>query len=139
MMQIHAYLTFNGQCKDAMNFYRDCLGGELTVMTAGESPMAQECLPEDKNKVMHSSLVKDGLMLMASDMTMAEGIIGNNISLSLTCTTEDELKTSFSNISAGGKVLQPLQAFFAGTIGNVTDKFGINWVFYHEKQLQPVA
>lgn len=139
MMQIHAYLTFNGQCSDAMNFYRDCLGGELTIMTAGESPMAPECLPEDKNKVMHSSLVKDGLMLMASDMAMAEVVIGNNISLSLTCTTEDELKTSFSNISAGGKVLQPLQDFFAGTIGNITDKFGINWVFYHEKQLHLVA
>jgi PhnB protein len=139
MLQLNPYLTFNGQCREAMTFYRDSLGGELTLLTVGESPMSDQCAPESKDQIMHSSLVNGSFMLMATDMSMTEGIIGNNVSLSLTCSTEEELKTAFSNIAAGGTVNQPLSEFFAGTIGNVTDKFGIIWTFYMEKKLSAVT
>jgi PhnB protein len=39
MTTINAYLTFNGNCRQAMTFYRECLGGELTLQAVKGSPM----------------------------------------------------------------------------------------------------
>jgi PhnB protein len=71
MTNISVYLTFDGNCKEAMNFYKEAMGAELTMQTVGESPMADKMPAEKHDKIMHSSLLKDGtLLLMASDMMM---------------------------------------------------------------------
>ncbi len=135
MTQINAYLAFDGNCKEAMTFYKECLGGELFLQTVGESPAAGEMPKETHNKVMHAGLSNGGILLMASDMMKGEKyVIGNAVSLSLNCDTEEEIKRFFSKLSAGGKVTQPLEAAFWGaTFGMLTDKFGMNWMLNYEK------
>jgi PhnB protein len=138
MIQLNPYLTFYGHCREAMNFYKDIMGGELTIQTVGETPMKDQFPVEMHDQVMHSMLKTEGITLMASDVSMGEGIIGNNITLSLTFSNEEELKTTFAKLSEGGKINHPVQPFFAGTMGDAADKYGINWMFYFEKQLTSV-
>ncbi|BAU54344.1 VOC family protein [Mucilaginibacter gotjawali] len=135
MTQINAYVGFNGDCRRAMEFYRDCIGGELTFQTVAESPIANQCAPSMKDSILHSSLTKDALLLMATDMTGPDGFIkGNNIALSLNCSSEDEINTFYSKLSAGGKILEPLKDSFWGSLfGCFTDKFGIMWMLNYDK------
>jgi PhnB protein len=133
-MQINPYLTFNGNCSEAMTFYKNCLGGDLILQVVKDSPMANEWPADVQDHILHASLTNQSLVLLGSDMgSSAKMIKGNAISLSLHCTTEEELKTSFLQLSEGGKVTRPLHEFFGGTIGTLTDKFGMDWIFYHNK------
>lgn len=134
MTHINAYLNFNGQTREAMTFYQQCLGGELIIQKISESPMAAK-LPSDMGaKILHSSLTRGDLVLMASDM-MGNGIVrGNSISLCVNCTTDEEINSFFNNLSAGGKIVEPLhQSFWGATFGSLTDKFGVTWIFNYSK------
>jgi PhnB protein len=73
-------------------------------------------------------------MLMASDMIGPDGLNqGNNISLSLNCSSEEEIHSFFSKLSEGGKIIEPLKPQFWGAIfGCLEDKFGIRWMFNYE-------
>jgi len=134
MTQISAYLHFNGNCREAMTFYQGCLGGKLALQTVGESPMAARMPAEAQKQILHAALTSGGITLMASDMIGQEGVTkGNNISLSLVCSSREEIESLFSKLSAGGKVSHPLKEEFFGTHGNLTDKYGINWMFTYEK------
>lgn len=135
MTAINAYVGFNGACREAMNFYKNCMGGELIIQTIGESPMAANFPAEMKDKVLHSSLTKDALLLMGSDMNSpGEFIKGNNVALSLSCSSKEEINTYFSKLADGGKVMDPLKDQFWGAIfGAVKDKYGINWMLNYDK------
>ena len=129
MKQINAYLHFDGNCREAMTFYKECLGGELTLNTVGESPMAAQ-MSDMKDMIMHSVLTKDGLVLMASDMMGPEGVTkGNTVSLCVIGANAEELTPIFSKLSEGGTVTHELKTEFFGTYGDLTDKFGIDWMF----------
>jgi len=134
MAQINAYLNFNGNTREAMNFYKDCLGGELTLQTIEGSPFEAQCPAAIKHQIMHSALNKEGLILMASDMIAPDGLHpGNNVSLSLNCLSEDEINTYYSSLSVGGKIIEPLKPQFWGAIfGCLTDKFGIRWMLNYD-------
>ncbi len=139
MTQINAYLTFGGNCREAMTFYKECLGGDLTMQAVGETPAASEMPPEAKDSIMHATLQKDSLVLMASDkMSPMELKQGNTITLSLNCSSEEEIKTFFSNLSSDGQVTMPLaDQFWGATFGMLTDKFGMNWMLnYHKNPKQ---
>ena len=141
MAQINAYLNFNGNCREAMTFYKDCLGGELTIQTVEGSPVEAQCPFSMRNQILHASLLKDSLVLMASDMVGPDGFIkGNTISLSLNCRSEIEINTFFSKLSAGGQITHPLEKeFWGATFGVLTDKYGIRWMLnYDKKQSQQV-
>lgn len=127
--QINPYLVFPGNCRAAMSFYHYCLGGKLTLMTVEESPVAGQWPAEVQKDILHASLVKGNLVLLGSDMAGAAGTVrGNTISLALNCGTEEEIETYFNRLAEGGKVSHPLHKFFDGTIGALTDRFGMNWV-----------
>ena len=135
MTQINAYLTFNGNWREAMTFYKECLGGELTIQTVGDSPMANQMPPEAKQKILHASLIKDGLVLMASEMTREKPVNGNTITLCMNCSSEEEIKTFFSNLSWGGKIIEPLaDQFWGATYGELTDKFEMRWMLNYNKK-----
>ncbi len=91
-----------------------------------------------KNQILHASLIKDGLILLGSDMTGPDGFAkGNNIALSVNCSTEDEINTFFRKLSEGGKIIDPLKLQFWGAMfGILTDKFGIRWMFIYDKDQQ---
>ena len=129
MARLVSYLTFDGNCAEAMTFYKTCFGGELELNKVGEGPMAGKMPPEVKDQIMHSRLSSGKIELMASDM-MGHGELakGNNITLCLICESEQELKELFDKLSSGGKVTQPVAKEFFGWYGGFADKFGINWM-----------
>jgi PhnB protein len=134
MTQINAYLRFNGNCAEAMTFYKECLGGVVKLMTVGESPMASQMPAAQHKNIMHATLVNKGIMLMGSDMTGPDGVMhGNAISLTVVCSSKTEIETFFAKLSAGGKVMHALKEEFFGTHGDLTDKFGLSWMFNYEK------
>jgi len=129
MTQLNAYLHFNGNCAEVMKFYKDCLGGELSMQTVGESPMAAQMPPQAQKQILHSMLRTDGMVLMASDMFEGKPEKGHMMSLCLSSDNIDELKTWFAKLSEGGKVGHELKVEFFGTFGDLTDKFGMDWMF----------
>jgi PhnB protein len=133
MPLLNPYLHFDGTCREAMEFYRSSLGGELQPTTIGESPMAAR-MPANQHKlVLHASLKSGPVTIMASDMLGPDGIRkGNTVSLSLVCGSRKEIETLFTKLSAGGKVGHPLTEEFFGTHGNLTDRFGIDWMLTFE-------
>lgn len=135
MTNIVSYLTFNGNCREAMNFYKDCLGGELYLQTIGESPMADKMPPKMADSILHSTLTHGGMILMGTDCVREGGLKkGNSISLCLNCSSEEEIKTFYTKLSAGGSANHPLEDTFWGAIfGDLTDKFGNNWVLNFTK------
>jgi PhnB protein len=129
MVQINAYLNFTGNCLEAMKFYKDSIGGELFFQTVEESPMAAQWPDSFRKHILHASLTRENLTLLASDMATTTGIThGNTISLALVCDNEVEIETIFERLSAGGKIIHPLHKFFDGMIGSLTDKYGMNWI-----------
>lgn len=130
MKQLNPYLLFEGNCKEAMEFYKENLGVELILQTVGESPMAAQ-MPDAKDKVMHAELKNDGqTLLYASDMMDAgKSNPGNTVELCLNCSSEEEILSLFAKMSAGGKVVHPLKKEFWGdTFGQFVDKFGVRWM-----------
>ena len=134
MTQINAYLNFDGHTREAMTFYKACLGGELVMQKIGESPMAAQMPSEMSAKILHSSLTNNGIILMASDCMGNKTVTGNNIALCINCSSEEEINSFFNNLAAGGKINEPLQqSFWGATFGSLTDKFGIHWMFNYTK------
>ena len=135
MTQINSYLTFGGNCREAMTFYKNCLGGELELQTIGESPLADKMPPQMKDSILHATLTKGALVLMASDMVGEKGLIkGNAVSLMLNCSSEDEIRTFYKKLSTGGQATHPLEDSFWGALfGDLTDKYGNQWLLHFDK------
>ena len=134
-MQINSYLTFNGNCREAMTFYCNCLDGELDLQTIGESPMADKLPPQMKQRILHATLSKGEMVIMASDMVGEKGLIkGNSVSLMLNCSSEVEIKTLYAQLSAGGEATHPLEDTFWGALfGDLIDKFGNHWLLHFDR------
>ncbi|MEO7394350.1 MAG: VOC family protein [Chitinophagaceae bacterium] len=138
MTQINSYLTFSGNCREAMNFYKKCFGGELSVQTIGESPLSNKMPANMKESILHATLTKGGLQLMGSDMVGDKGLVkGNSVSLMLNCSSEDEIKTSYANLVNGGVANHPIENSFWGALfGDLTDKFGNHWLLHFDKNAE---
>ena len=141
MIKLSPYLRFNGSCREAMTFYKDCLGGELNLQSVEGSGAEKNMPPEAKHLIMHSTLVKDGFTLMGSDMGEPEGFNnGNTIAITMDFTTEEEIKTCFAKLSSGAAILDALHAeFWGGTFGRLRDKYGVEWLFNYEKKVEAVG
>lgn len=135
MTQINSYLTFNGNCREAMNFYRECLGGDLTLQTVGESPMASQLPGQMKECILHSTLTHNSLLLMGSDMCPEEGLQkGNAVSLMLNCSSEEEIRGLYEKLVEGGEATHPLENTFWGALfGDLTDRFGNHWLLHFDQ------
>ncbi len=137
--ELNPYLRFGGNCRQAMTFYKDVFGGELTMQTVGESPVAKTMPAATHKDIMHATLKKGGVVLLGSDMVGEEGVKkGNAIVLALECSSEEEIKSLFAKLSSGGEVTYPLKTeFWGGTFGQLTDKFGVDWMLNFDKNAQP--
>jgi PhnB protein len=136
MAKINSYLTFNGNCREAMTYYQKCLGGELTLQTIGESPLSEKMPQQMKDCILHATLSKDELVLLGTDMVPASGLIkGNAVSLSLDCKNENEIRVIFQKLLEGGRSEHPLEDTFWGAVfGGLTDKFGIHWLLHYKRK-----
>jgi PhnB protein len=118
-----------------MNFYKKCLGGKLTIQTIGASPLADTMPARMKKCILHSTLKKGSMVIMATDMVADKGLIkGNSVSLLLNCGSEKEIRTYYKNLSAGGEATHPLhESFWGALFGDLTDKYGNNWLLHFDK------
>ena len=126
--RLNPYINFDGNTREAMEFYRDVLGGELTISTFGEFGNPD---PAVADKTMHAQLETDrGFTLMASDGPPgAEMTVGDNITLSLSGDDADELHGYWTKLSESGKVTMPLEKQSWGDeFGMCVDQFGIAWM-----------
>lgn len=138
MAKLITFIRFNDDtCKEAMNFYQKCLGGELEFMTAKGTPMEKE-MPADKlDLIIHSTLKKDDWTLIGSDMMQDKAVVGDNVGICLDCESEEEIKTIFAKLSEGGTVFMPLEdAFWGAIFGVVTDKYGTEWMLNYSKKTE---
>ena len=131
---LHPYLNFNGHCREAMTFYQQCLGGNLTLQKVSESPMAAQLPPGMESNILHSVLVNEQIVLMGSDMIGTALKTGNSIGLCLQCSSEEEMNALFKKLANDGVVKMELhQTFWGATYGELIDKYGINWMFNYTR------
>jgi len=132
MTQAIAYLSFDGNCADAMHFYERALGAKLEVLMSGaESPIAAQMPKEFAHRILHARLVlPGGGMLYAGDAPAHvpyEGIKG--VAIAVDYPSVDKAETVFAVLAAGGQVTMPMQsAFWAKRWGMLVDKFGTPWI-----------
>jgi len=132
-MKLNPYLIFAGNAEEALNFYKEALNGEITMLSRySDSPMPTD--EDQKNKLMHSRLVFDGNLVMISDgMKGDQALTSGNVQLSVEVESIERINEVFEKMSEGGKVSLPLQDMFWGArFGMLQDKFGVNWMFNHE-------
>lgn len=135
MTTVNIYLSFNGNCEEAFDFYKEAFGGEYRYIGRyGEMP-PQADIPvneNEKDKIMHITLpISKETLLMGNDNLEAFGTpltIGNNFSISVLSDTKEEADRLLNKLSKDGQVTMPMRETFWGSYyGNVTDRFGIKW------------
>ena len=141
MAIVNIYLTFNGNCEEAFNFYQSVFGGEFSYISKFSYVEDMENTPslsdEDKRRILHVALpISNETMLFGCDNIQANEkntSFGNNFSVIITPNSKEEADIFFNNLSAGGKVDMPMQTMFWGDyFGQFTDKFGINWMVCYD-------
>jgi PhnB protein len=126
--QLNPYLTFNGNTREAMEFYRSVFGGELTISTFGQMGADDPAL---KDKIMHAALsTPQGYLLMASDSGPGMPFNpGNTITVSLSGDPGEGLEEAWEKLADGGNVTMPFETQMWGDVfGQVVDKFGTPWM-----------
>jgi PhnB protein len=127
-LRLNPYLHFAGNAREAMEFYRSVLGGQLEVMTFGDMGGGGGEYPDDG--VMHAFLrTGHGVELMASDGHDPDAGGPDRVSLSLSGDDAATLTRWFEALAEGGTVDVPLaRQVWGDTFGQVTDRFGIRWL-----------
>jgi len=133
MEQITPYLNFNGNAKEALDFYAKALNGEIVQSsTFGEANMAQD--ETMKDKILHAVFRSGDLTFMVSDCPPGVSVSsGDQVSLSLNFLDVESIEKTFAALADGGHITMPLQDTFRGArFGMTKDKFGIHWMFNHD-------
>jgi PhnB protein len=128
--EVLTYLNFDGNCREAMEFYKKCLGAELYVIPSSEAP--GDLPKEVKDRIIHATLTKgSSALLMASDtMPGVPFQRGSNYSVIIQCESLQEIEKLFTALVEKGKVTMALQdTFWGARFGTLTDQFGIHWMF----------
>jgi PhnB protein len=126
--RLNPYISFDGNAREAMEFYKDVFGGTLSISTFGE--FGQPDAPF-ADKIMHAQLeTSSGFTLMAADTPPGmEYNPGDNVAVSLSGDDEDELRGYWDKLSPGGTVTVPLEKQMWGDVfGMCADRFGIGWL-----------
>lgn len=131
--QIEPYLFFNGNCEEAVEFYRKALGAKVEMTMrfkdSPEPPPPGTVPPGYENKIMHTSFWVGETMVMASDGCGDEASGFKGFSLALTVPTEAEADRAFAALAEGGKVTMPLgKTFWSPRFGMLEDRFGVGWM-----------
>ena len=144
MATVNIYLTFNGNCEEAFNFYQSVFGGKIPYMGRfKDMPPGEDSKlnPGEENRIMHVSLpISKETMLMGSDTGgdwASSYSQGNNFTISITADSKQEADKLFKGLSAGGKVtMPPGKTFWSEYFGMLTDKFGISWMVSFDERKQ---
>jgi PhnB protein len=120
-MQINSYLTFNGNCEEALQFYEKALGARILSLFRHEK--------EWVGKIVHARIQMGDSIVMASDIEPARYNRPVGITMNIGVTDLTEAERLFGNLAEGGFVMMPLaETFWALRFGMLTDRFGIPWM-----------
>jgi PhnB protein len=138
MNKLSPYLMFNGNCEEAINFYKECFDGDIGYMGRYRDS-SMDVAEDQKNKIMHVEFKFWAGSLMASDVAKGAEYTkeaqSSNIHLSLGFENLDDMKKTFATLSAGGQItLELKEQFWDSIFGMVTDQFGIQWMLSCQKQ-----
>jgi PhnB protein len=127
---VQPYLFFDGRCDEALAFYGEALGAEVTaLMRFKESPDPAGCAPGSEEKVMHCNFTVCGTQLMASDGRCTGQPNFQGFALTIGLESAEEVERIFAALADGGQVQMPLtETFFAPRFGMVADRFGLCWM-----------
>ncbi len=140
MLHATPFLLFDGNCAEAMAFYQQCFGGELTLTKLGDTPMKVQFPEEKHNRIIYGNLKSAAIDFSATDW-MASPVLepkkGNTFSIYLTGETRDELKNVFDELAVGAdkdkRTFIELNEVPFGVYGQLTDKYGVSWIFRGDK------
>jgi len=133
-MSVNPYLNFQGNCREAVEFYAKVFGtAPPRVTTFGEAP-PNLAFPMDeatKSLIMHAEIDVMGTALMFSDVPPGMSlVVGNNLSVTIQTKDAQDIRRWFNGMKDGGKVMMDLAPQpWAKLYGFVTDKFGVGWQF----------
>jgi PhnB protein len=132
-MNLTTFLLFDGNCAEAMAFYQSCLGGELSIVRLGDTPMGDQAPPEQRQKVTYSCLKADDVEFSATDWlhpTRARRP-GNTVALYVQADDYRELRAVFDKLAVGADndLLDDLREMPFGTYGHLADRYGVHWFF----------
>ena len=132
-MLVQPYVFFDGRCEEALEFYRNVLGAEITMLMrfrdAPDRPPPGMLAPGADGKIMHASFRIGDAEVLASDGRCFGKPEFRGFSLSLTVASEAEAERAFAALAEGGEVQMPLgKTFFATRFGMVADRFGVPWM-----------
>jgi PhnB protein len=128
-MRISPHLCFNGQCRAAFTAYQRILGGTLTTMlTYGESPMAQQVDARWHDRIVHATLQFGDIELTGTDLLSTDNIKPQGFFVTLTVEDSERAHQIFSMLAERGTIGLPFQStFWSPGFGVVVDEFGMPW------------
>ena len=139
MLNVTPFLLFDGNCAEAMTFYQECLGGELTLTKLGDSPMKDQLPPEKHNRIINAHLKSGAIEISATDWMASpayEPKQGDTYAIFVLGGTYQELRAVFDKLAVGASKdrFQELHDLPIGTYGQFSDKYGVHWIFKGEKK-----
>jgi PhnB protein len=136
MIKLTPFLLFDGNCAEAMAFYRTCIGGELTLTKVGETPMKDQVPLKLHGRIIYARLQSGVIDLSATDWLHPTRVpkTGNTVGLYFSDGTYDEFRAIFDKLSLGAdtETLDDLRDLPIGSYGHLADKYGVHWFFRGE-------
>lgn len=134
MINLTPFLLFDGNCAEAMAFYKSCLDGELTLTKLVDTPMKDQVPPALHNRVVYAHLKRDTIEFSATDWLhqTRKPHQGNTVAMHITCGKYADLRKIFNKLAEGAPkdLLDDLQEMPFGTYGHLADKYGVHWFFH---------
>jgi PhnB protein len=133
-MRLDIYVNYPGHCREAFEFYKEHLGGKITMMlTHQQQPNAANISADWKNAILHARLEIGNAVLMGADIPHAEPMRSAYLTLSLN--SEREAEDVYALLSKDGEVFMKMEkTFFASRFAMLRDKFGTSWMILHEQE-----
>lgn len=127
-MRFIPYLTFNGNCREALTFYSELFGGESPQFTPWQAEMIEHIPDATTEHIMHGDIQVKGYLIAGSDQFGENYSPTGNVSLMIDLDDLDDAAAKFNALAEGGQIMMPFgKTFWADGYGFCTDRFGIGW------------
>ena len=134
MLRCTPFLLFDGNCAEAMTFYHECLGGELTLSKLGDTPMKEQLPKEKHDRIINANLKSGDFEISATDWIASpefDPLLGNMSAIFVMAGKYDALKPVFDKLARGAQKdrFQELHDMPFGIYGQFYDRYGVQWIF----------
>ena len=130
-MSLSFHIDFNGQCREAFEFYAENLKGTIgTMLEFKDSPASESVSKEWQHKIIHANILIEGIELAGADVKPEQYQKPKGFNILLGLNAESAVKSIFNQFSVGGEIIFPPQKkFWSPCYAIVVDRFGVAWKF----------